>query len=222
MDSLLEKITLYDILGYMVPGAFFWILILMPLTCQITMEQLEIVEKPGSILLMGAIVIVYISGLALSELAKWMVGIEGILKKLFEALIRSFRRGLPRQTEWPVSQTKIRDALIKSRLVEQAALGTGFDVNKYYHLMNVIVKADTGNKRIHNYASAVVLYKNLVCASIGSFIMGRLFSCMNHGLVYDMICAVLALIFFVRQTRFENKIKKYTVIFFVDRYLREQ
>jgi len=207
MDSLLEKITLYDILGYMVPGIFFITLVLLPLDPQTIMPEIELIEKIGTAFTLAAIAASYVCGLVLSEAARWLVDLYAHL--LPDSCLLS----------GAVEKEQIISALKSSKLVKEENLSPDMEIGaEYYQLMNGAIQADGEYKRIHNYASAVILYKNLACAAFLSILVRHMFW-QNPGGLYDMAGLGLTAIFVVRWARFQKKVRKYTEIFFVEKYL---
>lgn len=217
MDSLFEKITLYDILGYMLPGGFFIILLLIPLEIKELEAGIELMGKTGTLFVVAVLIIAYVCGIVLSEMARWMFGLwMKIWKK-----VTGEAAGLSGKVE----KEKIILALKESKLVKEDNLLPTLDEKeikkKYYRVMNAAVQIDGKYKRIHNYASAVVLYKNLACAVIASLAV-RYVIWHKAWIWYDIGCVGVAICFFVRLVRFEQKVQEYTEVFFVDKYLGKE
>lgn len=206
MDSLFEKITLYDILGYTLPGGFFIILVLIPLESKDLKDGMELMEKIGTLSVAAVLIVAYICGIVLSEMARWIIKLWNRVRKNVSGL------------SGKVDKEKIISALKESKLVEEANLLPTMDgkeiKKKYYRVMNATIQIDGKYKRIHNYASAVVLYKNLTCAIAASLVV-RYF--LWHKIWFWYIGLVI--VFFVRSKRFEQKVQEYTEVFFVDKYL---
>lgn len=212
MDSLLEKITLYDILGYMVPGFSFLMLALLPLDLKELEDYAEMIDRMDSLLVLAAVVTAYVSGMALSEIGR-----------LFEIASRWLlsRGGIYYIPEEPVKENIIL-ALKKRGLVKGQEASSDRNVwLRYYRWMYGDIQIDGAYRRIHNYASAATMYKNIVCACVISIFVRHLFWENPKGL-YDWLCVGIGILFGIRQLRFEKKIRHYTEVFFTDKYLSEK
>lgn len=212
MGSLLEKITLYDILGYVVPGFSFLMLVILPIEPQIIEKHIENIDKMGSLLVLAVIITAYVSGMALSEIARW-----------FNNLFWWFGvwSGTYYIPEEPARENIIM-ALKKSGLVKgQETFSDAKGWKTYYQWMYGDIQIDGPYRRIHNYASAATMYKNIVFACFASiFVRHSLWK--NPKILYDLICVGTGIVFLVRKWRFDKKTRHYTEVFFTDKYLSEK
>lgn len=217
MDSLLEKITLYDILSYLVPGVFMWILILLPLVCgSIPWQESDWILSAegsfGTIILIGAVIIAYITGLILSEVSRWFI---------------IWREKSCGNFQLPVDEAIIKQALQRSGLILSTDPLNNIKQESYFKIMYNDIQVDPDFKRIHNYKSAQILYKNLICAVLFSMI-ARMFMiitkavapCSSMYWAYEAACMGMAVTLWVRYRRFYKKVWEDTVIFFVKKYVR--
>ncbi len=208
MESTLQKITLYDILGYLLPGSTFLILVLYGMGEEKLSVFLGQWADDQGVLYFAFFVAAYLVGIVLSEIMRW---IWPVIRKLYK-----------KRPETGLSDEEIAEALKKSGIRgEKGEIKRKVreDLDSYYmQYMYGIIQKSEDNKRIHNYASAQVLYKNVS----GALVMGALFSMIfGHGAAIWLyaICFFMSIIFLIRESRFEQKKNKYTVIWFVEKYL---
>lgn len=211
MDSILEKITLYDILGYFFPGSVLTLMLLLGGMEQCAFEIMVKWKDNIAVLHLAFILISYLAGVVLSEVSE-LAG--GCVRKVFAK---------KQTTENMLSffKDQVAEALIRSgkndtkeNIIEQ--LGKG-DTSIYYKkYIYGIIQGCQNYKRIHSYASAYVMYKNIAAALlIGSFILFVRFH------VNGLFCvggAVLGVLMFRRSHRFNAKKEQYALIWFMEKY----
>ena len=227
MDNLFEKITLYDILAYAFSGFIFLLI-----TGYGKWKSLPLpggTEEEQKLPIFCIVLLSYFMGILLSELSSMVMRILCIvLKSRSYDRLRSllpfrgrvnhrrgksenigvFGSGVPEET--------VIGALIKAKVEKSPERIKEKGIEKYVSYMYGIIQVSPEYKRIHNYASAFVLYKNLsaaVCA--GGFILF-----LNGRFTWrEALAAVVALVLLLRRTIRLNKKKiKYTVIWFVDTF----
>ena len=208
MESTLQKITLYDILGYLLPGSAFLILVLYGMGEEKLSVFLGQWADDQGVLYFAFFVAAYLVGIVLSEIMRW---IWPVIRKLYK-----------KRPETGLSDEEIAEALKKSGKLEgkgEIKRKVREDLDSYYmQYMYGIIQKSEDNKRIHNYASAQVLYKNVS----GALFLGALFSIIfGHGAAIWLYaaCFFMSIVFLIREARFEQKKNKYTVIWFVEKYL---
>lgn len=204
MDSILEKITLYDVLGYFVPGS----LVMLPV-CGLVLSSEEgaavLYEKYQSLFVYGFIVVSYICGILLSEIGR----------KIADRV----------KSEWqfPLPEDKIIQALSKAGVIDVQGDQSGkVNVSEYMKQMYNDIQSDSEYKRLHNYASAEVLYKNLVTAiPVSAAVLCIYFpQCLlGKGVVLGLGLFGMW-IAWSRCRRFYEKKQAYTVCCYVEKYLR--
>lgn len=214
MSSVLEKITLYDILGYLFPGCIF----MMMITVSYKKQVLDILSGLGAytgILYFAFFLVSYLAGIVISEIA---TDILYILGKTWDIIKSKFCR-----------TGRNADDLLKDKMVSALKnSGISEDINeiennidckskKYYmSYMYGIVQSSPEYKRIHNYKSAQVMYKNLALVLVA----GGIVMCINHT-ANNCICAgsfIMGGLFMVRCYKFSKKTEKYTIIWFADKF----
>lgn len=202
MESFLEHLTLYDLLGYFVPGLFFWILCIAGIVYPMNPEDVKVYMEFESFLMLALVAMSYIMGLVLSEMSRIIVipFIDWLLKK----------------RKWIIDDGIIKSALNSSGLMkvtEEEEIG-----NKHIHVMHGVLQTDPKYKRIHNYLSAEGIYKNLIVALFLNMVIqaGILKTLPGH------ICWIggggVLLFLGTRLYRFRIKDREYTILWFVDKY----
>lgn len=226
MDSLLEKITLYDILGYLFPGSVLMMMVLISYKeC-----MLEVLDKLGDntgILYFVFILISYIVGIAASEAAGVIIKTFGLIKKV--SLIKKVAEFIKQKLQWgkreqdKLLEEQMISALKKSGIKEDERRIRDNIKNKsikrYVKYMYSILQSSSEYKRIHNYNSAYVMYKNMVIV----LIIGEAIMVWNHAAnTYVYIsCFIIWILFMIRCYRFSVKTRDYTVTWFVEKFQKE-
>lgn len=226
MDNLFEKITLYDILAYAFSGFIFLLI-----TGYGKWKSLPLsggTEEEQNLPIFCIVLLSYFMGILLSELSSMVMHMCIVLKSRSYDRFRSllpfrgrvnykrgksedigiFGSGVPEET--------VIGALIKAKVEKSPERIKEKGIENYVSYMYGIIQVSPEYKRIHNYASAFVLYKNLsaaVCA--GSFILF-----LNGRFTWrEAMAAAIALMLLISRTiRFNKKKIKYTVIWFVDKF----
>lgn len=203
--ELLQKLTLYDLFGYTLPGVIALLLYsgdLSYLADNLTM---------GGIVLL--IVLGYAAGVMITELAECL---EYLLKKMLgENKINEYWQKVCKV--YAITDVKLNDALQKAKLI-QSAQNDSVDViaRRYMTYMYSEIQADPQYNRLHNYASAELLYKNMAVAAV--FAAGMGFAQQN---MTEIIIGVIGAVLFVsRRIRFAERSRGYTVCWFVQKYSR--
>lgn len=209
MDSIFEKVTLYDILGYMLPGS----LIMLTIVCVMVINQgtsinqlgdlMSLYDKLSGIFWYGFLLLSYLCGILLSEISRMLKpAITFVWSKVKEATKRKKQNASEKPAEdrnemdrknYPVSAEAITAALKNAKVI---ADGNGEeDIEKHISYMYGVIQSDKNYKRIHNYASAEVMYKNMAFAVF-----------------------ISAGIFWHRHKRFCKKKQDYAISWFVEKY----
>lgn len=194
--ELLEKITLYDLLGYTLPGC-------------ILLYVLGVFETPGSeagfFSVLVFIVIGYVTGILISEASAWLTGGKIISEKL--------RRTAEKKIK-PDPET-VKRALMKANVLPDPAPAADMDlVWNYFAVMYADIQIDGSYSRIHNYASAVPLYKNMAVVSAVCIVAYAL----RQQWIFCAVSAAAAVLFVHRWRRFEIKKILYTVSWYAQKY----
>lgn len=233
MGAVLEKITLYDILGYLLPGSVLMILV------SYGAGQAEMSIDPGwwsdseGFGYFVFFLTSYLVGIVLSEIMTWVWRVckwlLSVLKQkcpktvgvIFGRIINFLTKGKGKKCT-NIWNAEIEEALVKSGVksgsdkfkkgMEKATLE-----KEYIQYMYGCIQGIDKYKRIHNYASAQVLYKNVAGALfIGAFFTWRF--CDADNLWMIIVCIIMGLIFIGRGIRFQKKKFKYTVIWFLEEF----
>lgn len=213
MSSVVEKITLYDLLGYMVPGAVFLFVLVGNYFLTMPKEILQCYEKYVGMIAFVFVVCSYVCGILISELARYVFAVYTFFEKysLDEIEMKEFEKKLP-----------LKKALQESQLIEgQINMADADAVKHYTKIMYGDIQADEKFKRIHNYTSAEVLYKNLSMAFLLCAVLaGFGWSSWPAGQVTLPVagCLIAAFVFMVRSFDFNCKKRRYTLIWFVEKY----
>lgn len=203
--EILQKLTLYDLLGYALPGGV--------LLMVYGRENLDVLFDEGAkgwilLLLFGFLV-----GVAISEIMQWVE--RGLLK------VRGKKQWLKLCEEYSLTAERMGQALKNARMIKvpetdanNISLGNCRD---YQAAVYADIQTDPKYSRIHNYASAALLYKNMVFVAVFAAwqVRGKW---EPEGIAFLIIGS---LCFFARWMRFREKKVGYAFCWFVDKYCRE-
>lgn len=212
MGNLLEKITLYDILGYTFPGCVLLLLLMGTDAERVYAFLGEWSDYKGALYFIFFLA-AYLSGIILSELTDIVMAMR--------------KKGKPsRAAEWE------RDAFLSGQVAgalkragycegegaetEEAIAGSivTHGMGKYMGYMYGSVQTGTEYTRIHNYASAHLLYKNLAMAlGIGT---GVLFVSKDWNFGILIAGVILTALMVKRSIRFYHIKNKYAVVWFLN------
>lgn len=214
MGNLLEKITLYDILGYMFPGCVLLLFLFLGACSEDFFAFLNRWKENMGILSFLFILASYLCGIILSELTELAVWIK-----------KKIRAGKPVEWEKDASlREQVAAALIKSGYhetkedIKTEIENKGLTRTRYMGYMYGAVQGSAEYKRIHDYASAFVLYKNLAAA----FAIGTAALALSGKWDFGALAAggVCCLLMINRSIRFYHKKNLYAVVWFLDKYLK--
>lgn len=214
MNSVIEKITLYDFFGYFIPGLLYLSLLAIyfyinPVLPVWDFLQVYEVGMIGIILIWG-----FVCGIIISEISRLVSNI--VLKIVRNKYIMAV------ETRVGLNLDTFRKALINAKVIDQGENVTRESFIKYINTIYGLVQIDEKFKRIHNYSSSESMYKNLSAAILlGLFptilLAVREFEKDNLiGLV--VIWILLGGILAKRSLRFKIKKDTYTLIWFVSKY----
>lgn len=226
MDSMLEKITLYDIMSYFVPGFLCLVLIVFALIPELSTSNLDVYNNYKGYIGFTFVIFSYVAGIAISSVARF-----------FCSLINEFLKKRKEDKSNETYNQSLRNALLQSGMSEKDAESC---ISKDDPLLPrqrqdfldmwiyADIQADPRYKRIHNYASSEFMYKNIAVAFVLAaivpeilhfFLKLELQENMNILIVFEIL---LAVIFFLRWKRFEEKKKKYAVNWFIEKYCAQK
>ena len=157
MNSIIEKITLYDFFGYLIPGSVFMSLLLVRLIQELGSDGLTDLKDFKSQLTVLFLLWSFLSGLILSELAR-VISDFSDKRGLKDRYVNSVKKTAN------IDGSMLKEAIKKSKLVENGDLIQNTDLLNYLPMIYGTVQSDEKYKRLHNYASSETMYKNLTAA----------------------------------------------------------
>lgn len=215
MNSIIEKITLYDFFGYLIPGSVFMSLLLVRLIQELGSDGLTDLKDFKSQLTVLFLLWSFLSGLILSELAR--VISDFVDKRgLKDTYVNSVKKAAN------IDGSMLKEAIKKSKLVENGDLIQNTDLLNYLPMIYGTVQSDEKYKRLHNYASSETMYKNLTAAVLLGgipeilFLPQKLQCGIIAGIVVVWIFSVILLM--RRYYRFRIKKSAYSLIWFIEKY----
>lgn len=213
MGNLLEKITLYDILGYTLPGCVLLLLLLGMDTEYVFIFLGEWNDHMG-VLYFLFFLAAYLSGIVLSELADTAIAIRKKVKPPAPAkwerdagLSRRVARALKKSGYCEAEGTETEETIANTI----AAHG----LEEYMGYIYGSIQIGTEYRRLHDYASAYVLYKNLAAA----FVIGTGVLFVSKGWNFGILISgvILAALMIKRSIHFCRTKNKYAVVWFLDK-----
>lgn len=198
--ELLQKLTLYDLLGYTVPGS-----VLLILWKQEDLQQLLDAGAGGVALL---VVVGFLVGIMISEIMSWIEKIFGKLfaKKQWEKICKKY----------VLREEQIRNALRNAGIIpDGTGEGTVMSCLRYCTAMYADIQADSRYSRIHNYASAALLYRNMVFVAVFCIIVA-IITTLNEEIVLGIVGVIC---FGMRWWRFNGKKIGYAVSWFIEKHV---
>lgn len=201
--ELLQKFTLYDLLGYMLPGG----VVVYAAFC--AGQNTEIVSLKTAAFLVFS----YLAGILLSEL---MIDIRALVMQA--ACRLTGKAGNHKKSvyeELGLPKSLLEEVLRSTKLLEgDGELEEERIPAQYLQHMYSDIQTDTKYGRIHNYASAAVMYKNLTAA----FVLCSGCHLFRAERGYAALYLAGAVLFAVRERRFRKKQYGYAVHWYVEKY----
>lgn len=196
--ELLEKITLYDLLGYALPGC-------------ILLYVLGVFgdagSEAGAFFALVFVVTGYVTGILISEASAWLIGGKTFSEKL--------KRDAEKKIK--IAPEAVKRALKKANVLPGSKPAADMElVWTYLAVMYADIQTDSNYNRIHNYASAVPLYKNMAVVSA----LCAVIYAWRHQWIFCAASAAAVVLFVHRWRRFEIKKILYTVNWYVNKYLK--
>lgn len=215
MNSIIEKITLYDFFGYLIPGSVFMSLLLVRIIQELGSDGLTDLKDFKSQLTVLFLLWSFLSGLILSELAR--VISDFVDKRgLKDRYVNSVKKAAN------IDESMLKEAIKKSKLVENGDLIQNTDLLNYLPMIYGTVQSDEKYKRLHNYASSETMYKNLTAAVLLGGIPEILFlpQKLQCGIIAGIVVVwILSVILLMRRYyRFRIKKSTYSLIWFIEKY----
>lgn len=200
--DLLQKFTLYDLLGYTVPGC-----ILIWVCGESGIKWFSWVKdtgEAGTWTIFMLLCLGYILGIVMAEFMEWILRKTGGLKISLEAF-----------EKYNVNDNRIRQALQNAGMIDEKEQGSGFALFiKYKGEMYSRIQAQDKYQRIHNYASSELLCKNMIFVSF-IFLLNSVFKVDISGIILGII---IFLCFLTRRKNFQEKKMGYCLGWFLNEY----
>ena len=215
MNSIIEKITLYDFFGYLIPGSVFMSLLLVRLIQELGSDGLTDLKDFKSQLTVLFLLWSFLSGLILSELAR-VISDFADKRGLKDRYVNSVKKTAN------IDGSMLKEAIKKSKLVENGDLIQNTDLLNYLPMIYGTVQLDEKYKRLHNFASSETMYKNLTAAVLLGGIPEILFlpQKLQCGIIAGIVVVwILSVILLMRRYyRFRIKKSAYSLIWFIEKY----
>ena len=215
MNSIIEKITLYDFFGYLIPGSVFMSLLLVRLILELGSDGLTDLKDFKSQLTVLFLLWSFLSGLILSELAR-VISDFADKRGLKDRYVNSVKKTAN------IDGSMLKEAIKKSTRVENGDLIQNTDLLNYLQMIYGTVQSDEKYKRLHNYASSETMYKNLTAAVLLGGIPEILFlpQKLQCGIIAGIVVVwILSVILLMRRYyRFRIKKSAYSLIWFIEKY----
>ncbi|MDE6889316.1 MAG: hypothetical protein K2P45_11870 [Eubacterium sp.] len=209
MSNIIEKITLYDILGYTIPGIAFLITLGWGYWSYGNFglpEDIGVYSDHAGIIVTGLVFAGYLAGMLVSEMADLLTGFI-------------------KQWNWFQDKDELRDielGMIAKALKEAKVIADVRDLQDHADVMKKHmgflygqVQSDAKYSRLHNYASAELICKNMAFVFF-AFTVAAVFACQFYLALAGLVCSFL----FMRRWR-SNYWRKnyYVVVWFIQMYL---
>lgn len=211
--EILQKLTLYDLLGYALPGA-----VLLMVYGQDDLNVLLDGGAKGGILLL---LFGFLVGVVISEIMQW---VERVLQ-----IFRGEQQWSKLCKKYSLTAERMGQALKNARMIkvsETDAHNISLEnCRDYQAAVYADIQTDPKYSRIHNYASAALLYKNMVfvaVAAVAFFAWPAAEQIDVKGKTIKIVFAILGCVsFFSRWMRFREKKAGYALCWFMDKYCGE-
>ena len=206
MSSVLEKITLYDLLGYLMPGSLVTLLAGGGMLISADEAVKKWYQDYTGLVLYAFIALSFVCGILLSEAGHILLEIMNIKGK-------DYKSPLP----FSIVQKAMEKAGLQYPAFDESQMG------KYLAYMFSDIQNDKNYSRIHNYASAKQMYRNIMIAAIIDMLIGGGYyvwkqDCCSALWIF-LAGTVIICLFGRRYQRFEKKTRDYTVYWYVEKYL---
>lgn len=199
--ELLQKVTLYDLLGYALPGG----VVVGLCGWHGIFGEIKYSEFPLNLLFVLWFVAGYILGIIISEMTEVIKPVDLKKQGFFEDICRHYG----------IELDSLNRALKRAQILEDSkSMGDFKDLEKYEGYIYSIIQVDPKYNRIHNYGSGELLYKNMALAAGAAVILG-----IRFGVIPEMLIGMVGTFFFIkRYQRFYKRRTGYTLCWFLDKY----
>ncbi len=205
--EVIQKITIYDILGYTFPG----VILIVALIARYQYKLCELDLENGYIIAF-IVILGYVVGMVISQLAKLPVYLIAISQdeetdKLADEIDRIGNYAITRALKNAGAIDNDNVILSKKEIVK-----------RYFKFMFADIQADTYYSRIHNYASSELVCKNMaVTCFISTFLTYNVQTIIREELwlLFGIISSILLL---RRYMMNKDRKESYTIDWFVQKY----
>lgn len=199
MDNFFEKFTLYDLLGYTIPGTI--LLVVMAKDVLIKAYELELLENFMIYICLTALVLGYCIGVA----------VAGVVRAFETVILKSKFCNYEFEK---IGYEAIKRALYNAGVInENTEVNSEEDVQKHLGYMYGEIQSKAKYKRLHNYAAMELFCENM------SFVCGLstvIISIRDNASCWIVVCGVLLVCLFGFQANTFNERKDfYAVAWFV-------
>ncbi len=208
----MEKITLYDLFGYLLPGCVLNVIIGYAMHEEIYALHEKMQGDKSTLFWFGFFIFSYVEGLILSEVSGHIV-----------RQVNKYKRN-GEDKDGGTRDKQIASALSnylqenKKEILEK--LKNKDDRNFYMAALYFDIQMDSQYNRIHNYASASTMYRNLAMALVvGMLVLGG-YRILTIHLTIILSIGIIAL--GIRSKRFAIKKKQYALVGFIGKYSGKQ
>lgn len=199
--ELLQKVTLYDLLGYALPGG----VVVGLCGWHGIFGEIEYTELPVALLFAVWFVAGYILGIIISEVTDRIVFIDNKSEDFFDKLCKNYG----------IEQTELEAALKEAGILNaNQTVEKLKDLGQYSGQIYSRVQIDPKYNRLHNYGSGELLYRNMALVSLIAVLLGSF-----YRNIPEIVLAVLGVVCFIlRYMRFSERKEGYTLCWFLDKY----
>ena len=196
--ELLEKITLYDLLGYSVPGGVL-LFVIQGYSLETELKVFPIVAFIVVSYLIGHIIAVVTSGIIsvfwkINWIKNWLYSNSDISLKALTTALR--KAGIIEPTKEVTDSKEIWD---------------------YYTGMYCDIQVDKDYMRVHNYASAALLYQNMAMSVILCLIIFVKRGMNTSWMIWGLLGVTV--IFMLGWYRFDKRVVKYTINWYIMKHI---
>ena len=215
MSSIIEKITLYDFFGYLIPGSLFTSLLCFRGIQEFGNSIAEELSEYKSELLLLFFLWAFLFGLLLSEAAR-------IIADFIERRWLTNRYVSRIRVAANIDLVILGTVIQKSGLADNAVIDKDAALERYLPAIYGVVQSDEKYKRVHNYASSETMYKNLSAAVLFGGLIEIVYLVQRYqggGILGIITVWVLsAALLMHRYFRFRIKKYAYSLIWFTEKY----
>lgn len=212
--DIIQKITIYDILGYVFPGSILVVAVLYRFASGLLFSNMDNGYFIALILIIG-----YAIGMVISEIAKIIeYVVNGDPQYKIDVDNRDNRDEIDN-----IGVEKVVQALRNAGLIEKNKCNLSKEeIKKYFTYMYADIQTDDKYCRIHNYASSELVCKNMAT----TFLISTLILTFNNNLNFKpeilWIASSISIVTLLKRYRM-NKERKYTytIDWFVGKYINK-